>query len=51
MHVGYSVGYHWEKGNVKGFAWLCVLAILSGGLIFQDLTPVYILLIGIKYAV
>ena len=30
MHVAYSVGYHWEKGNVKGVVWLCVLAILSG---------------------
>ena len=29
MHVAYSVGYHREKGNVKGFVWSCVLAILT----------------------
>ena len=25
----YSVGYHREEGNVEGFVWACVLAILS----------------------
>jgi len=33
MHAAYCVGYHWEKGNVKGFVWSCVFAILSGGLL------------------
>ena len=33
MHAAYCVGYHGEKGNVKGFVWSCVFAILSGGLL------------------
>ena len=48
MHVAYSVGYHWEKGNVKGFVWLCVFAILSGGLIFQGLTPEWAANLGVR---
>jgi len=48
MHVAYCVGYHWEKGNVKGFVWLCVLTILSGGLIFQDLTPEWSADLGVR---
>ena len=39
MQAAYCVGHHWEKGNVKGFVWSCVFAILSGGLLLQDLTP------------
>ena len=46
--VAYSVGYHREKGKVKGFVWLCVLAILSGGLLFQDLTPVWSADLGVR---
>jgi len=30
MHAAYCVGYHWEKGNVKGFVLSCVFAILQG---------------------
>ena len=48
MQAAYRVGYHCEKGNVKGFVWLCVLAILSGGLIFQDLTPVWSADLGVR---
>jgi hypothetical protein len=29
MQISYSVGYHREEGNVEGFVWSCVLAILS----------------------
>ena len=32
----------------SGFVWLCVLAILSGGLIFQDLTPVWSADLGVR---
>ena len=46
---GHSVyRLHREKGNVKGFVWLCVLAILSGGLVFQDLTPVWSADLGVR---
>jgi hypothetical protein len=31
MQVPCCVGYHREEGNVEGFAWVCVLAILSVG--------------------
>ena len=33
---------------MKGFVWLCVLAILSGGRIFQDLTPVWSADLGVR---
>ena len=29
MQVPYTVGYPREEGNVEGFVWACVLAILS----------------------
>jgi len=48
MHVAYSVGYQREKGNVKGFVWLCVFAILIGGLIFQGLTPEWAADLGVR---
>ena len=48
MQVSYSVGYHREEGNVEGFVWLCVLAILSGGLFFQDLTPEWSADLGVR---
>jgi hypothetical protein len=47
MQAAYCVGYHWEKGNVKGFVWLCVFAILSGGRICQDLTPAWAADLGV----
>ena len=37
MQVSYSVGDYREEGNVEGFVWWCVLAILSVG--FQELAP------------
>ena len=33
---------------MEGFAWACVLAILSGGLLFQDLTPVWSADLGVR---
>ena len=48
MQAAYCVGYHWEKGNVKGFVWLCVFAILSGGLLFQGLTPEWAADLGVR---
>jgi len=48
MHAAYCVGYHWEEGNVKGFVWSCVFAILSGGLLLQDLTPKWAADLGVR---
>ena len=33
---------------MKGFVWLCVFAILSGGLIFDDLTPKWAADLGVR---
>ena len=48
MHAAYCVGYHWEESNVKGFVWSCVFAILSGGLLLQDLTPKWAADLGVR---
>ena len=48
MQAAYCVGYHGEKGNVKGFVWSCVFAILSGGLLLQDLTPKWAADLGVR---
>jgi hypothetical protein len=39
MQVPYSVGDHREEGNVEGFVWACVLAILSVGIRFRCPAP------------
>ena len=39
MQVPYRVGYHREEGNVEGFVWVCVLAILSVDACFRCPAP------------
>jgi hypothetical protein len=48
MQVPYSVGYHREEGNVEGFVWVCVLAILSVGLRFQCPAPGWCAGLGVR---
>ena len=48
MQVPYSVGYHREEGNVEGFVWACVLAILSVGPRFQCPAPVWCAGLGVR---
>ena len=48
MQVSYSVGDYREEGNVLGFVWLCVLAILRVGLVLQELSPVCDTELGVR---
>ena len=48
MQTSYSVGDYREEGNVLGFVWLCVLAVLGVGLVLEDLAPVGDAALGVR---